>query len=53
MPENIRLTIDPVPGLIKKVRPTCKRRVFFNTMFNVVDTYFACRVSTQALAVLS
>lgn len=27
--------------------------MFFNTMFNAVDTYFAGRVSTQALAALS
>ncbi|MBN1635054.1 MAG: MATE family efflux transporter [Deltaproteobacteria bacterium] len=53
MPENIRLTIDPVPGLIRKIAVPASIGFFFNTMFNVVDTYFAGWISTQALAALS
>lgn len=47
------LTHDPIPGLIKRIAIPASVGFFFNTMYNVVDTYFAGLVSTDALAALS
>jgi len=43
----------PIPGLIRKLAVPTSIGYFFNTMFNVVDTYYGGRVSTEALAALS
>lgn len=47
------LTTRPIPSLVKKIAIPASVGLFFHTMFNVVDTYFAGQVSTQALAALS
>ncbi len=47
------LTKDPVPRLIRRVAVPAATGLFFNTMYNVVDTYFAGTLSTEALAALS
>ncbi|MBS4167729.1 MATE family efflux transporter [Parachlamydia sp. AcF125] len=47
------LTKGEVPSLVRKIAIPAALGFFFNTMFNVVDTYFAGWVSTQALAALS
>ncbi|EFB42283.1 MULTISPECIES: MATE family efflux transporter [Parachlamydia] len=47
------LTKGEVPSLVQKIAIPAALGFFFNTMFNVVDTYFAGWVSTQALAALS
>lgn len=47
------LTTAPVPGLVRRLAVPAAVGFFFNTMFNVVDTYFAGRLSTEALAALS
>ena len=52
MHEN-NLTEAPIKGLIKKIATPVAIGFFFNTMFNVVDTYFGGKISTQALAALS
>lgn len=52
-PPRINLVRDPIPGLILKVALPASIGYFFNTMFNVVDTYFAGQLSTDALAALS
>ncbi|SNB45594.1 MATE family efflux transporter [Geobacter sp. DSM 9736] len=44
---------DPIPQLLKTLAIPTSIGLFFNTMFNVVDTFFAGFVSTQALAALS
>lgn len=49
----MNLVRDPIPGLIFKIALPASIGYFFNTMFNVVDTYFAGRLSTDALAALS
>jgi putative MATE family efflux protein len=46
-------TIDPIPRVIRIISVPASIGLFFNTMFNVVDTYFAGLISTQALAALS
>ncbi len=47
------LTSKPIPELIRQVSLPVVVGFFFNTMFNVVDTYYGGQVSTQALAALS
>ena len=47
------LTADPIPRLIRQLAVPASVGMFFNTMYNVVDTYWAGRLSTDALAALS
>ena len=47
------LTTAPVPVLIRRLAIPASIGFFFNTMYNVVDTYFAGQLSTTALAALS
>jgi putative MATE family efflux protein len=49
----MNLTSDPIPELIRKIAIPASIGFFFNTMFNFVDTWFAGRISTDALAALS
>ena len=44
---------QPIPGLIRKLAVPTSVGFFFNTMFNVVDTFYGGRISTEALAALS
>jgi Na+-driven multidrug efflux pump len=46
----MNLTSDPIPELIRKIAIPASIGFFFNTMFNFVDTWFAGRISTDALA---
>ena len=50
---DMDLTTDPIPVLVRKIAVPASIGFFFNTMYNVVDTYFAGFVSTEALAALS
>jgi putative MATE family efflux protein len=50
---HLRLTTDPIPRLIRAISIPASIGFFFNTMFNVIDTYFAGLISTQAIAALS
>jgi putative MATE family efflux protein len=47
------LTTAPIPGLIRRLAVPVSIGFFFNTMYNVVDTYFAGQLNTAALAALS
>jgi putative MATE family efflux protein len=47
------LTRDPIPRLIRRIAIPYALGMIFNTMFNVTDTFFAGRLSTDALAALS
>ena len=49
----MNLTNDPIPQLIKRLAVPASVGFFFNTMYNVVDTYFAGLLSVDALAALS
>ena len=44
---------DPIPVLVRKLAIPASIGFFFNTMYNVVDTFYAGKVSTSALAALS
>lgn len=43
------LTKDPIPGLIRKLAIPAATGFLFNTMYNVVDTYWAGKFSEEAL----
>ncbi len=47
------LTEGPIPGHIRHIALPMSVGFFFNTMFNVVDSFYAGRVSTAALAALA
>jgi putative MATE family efflux protein len=50
---NIDFTTTPLPKLIKSIALPSSIGLIFNTLFNVVDTYYGGLVSTTALAALS
>jgi len=47
------LLTAPIPGLMRKIAVPVGVGVFFNTMYNVVDTIYGGMISDQALASLS
>jgi putative MATE family efflux protein len=47
------LTVGPIGPLLRRLAIPASIGFFFNTLFNVVDTYFAGLLSTQALAALA
>lgn len=47
------LTTRPIPQLIRQITIPASLGLFFNTMYNVVDTYFGGLISTQTLAAMS
>ena len=53
MSKAISLTSDPIPELTWRIALPASIGMFFNTMFNFVDTYCAGLLSTDALAALS
>lgn len=52
-PRTNRLITAPIPGLLRELAIPASVGMFFNTMYNVVDTFYAGRWSTEALAALS
>lgn len=53
MKSPLSLTTDPIPKLTWQIALPMSIGMFFNTMFNVVDTYCAGWLGTEALAALS
>jgi putative MATE family efflux protein len=53
MDKDYNLLTQPIPKLIRKIAVPTSIGYFFNTMFNVADTYYGGRISTEALAALS
>ncbi len=53
MSTTFSLTEDSIEKLIIKISLPASIGFFFNTMYNVVDTYFGGKISTEALAALS
>lgn len=47
------LTTAPIPHLVRRLAIPAGTGFFFNTMFNVVDTWYGGRLSTTALAAMS
>ncbi|MDD5719883.1 MAG: MATE family efflux transporter, partial [Candidatus Krumholzibacteria bacterium] len=50
---GLLLTVAPIGGLVRQLAIPASVGFFFNTLLNVVDTYFAGMLSTDALAALS
>lgn len=50
---NNALTTAAIPKLLRSIAIPASIGFFFNTMYNVVDTYYAGFISTQALAAMS
>jgi putative MATE family efflux protein len=48
-----KLTTEEIPSLIKQLAIPASVGMFFNTMYNVVDTFYAGLISTQSIAALS
>jgi len=44
---------DDIPSLLKQIAIPASTGMFFNTMYNVVDTFYAGLISTQAISALS
>lgn len=44
---------DPVPQLIQKIAIPASLGLFFNTMYNVVDTFYGGQISIKTLSALS
>ncbi len=53
MNSTLSLINDPIPSLIKKIAIPASVGTFFQTMFNVVDTFFAGKISPEALSALA
>jgi putative MATE family efflux protein len=53
MPNAISITTDPITQLTWRIALPASVGMFFNTMFNFVDTYCAGLLGTNALAALS
>lgn len=47
------LLTDDIPSLLKQIAIPASTGMFFNTMYNVVDTFYAGLISTQAISALS
>ena len=53
MSKSTHLTTQNIPTLIKQLAIPASVGMFFNTMYNVVDTFYAGLISTEAIAALS
>jgi len=52
-PRSMNLTTDPISRLVRDLAVPASVGFVFNTLFNVVDTWWAGQISTQAQAALS
>jgi len=50
---KLNLLHDPIPGLIKKIALPASVGTLFQTLFNIVDTFFAGKISPEALSALA
>ena len=53
MKQNLHLINDDISTLLKQITIPASTGMFFNTMYNVVDTFYAGLISTQAISALS
>lgn len=53
IPDHEDLTVGSIPRHIRRIATPTSIGFFFHTMYNVVDTYFAGLLSTEALAALA
>ncbi len=50
---SLSLTTGPLPAQIKRIALPMSIGFFFNTMYNVVDSFYAGKISTEALAAMA
>ncbi|MEX2443935.1 MAG: MATE family efflux transporter [Alkalispirochaeta sp.] len=50
---QLDLVRDPVPQLVRRIAAPASIGMIFNTMYNIVDTYFGQYLATEGLAALS
>ena len=53
MNPELNLLKDPIPSLIKKIAVPASIGTLFQTLFNIVDTFFAGTISPEALSALA
>ena len=53
MDQTLSLTRDPIPSLIRKIALPASVGTFFQTMYNIVDTFYAGKISPEALSALA
>ena len=53
MSKQINLTKDPIWGLLKKVTIPASVGSLFQTFYNLVDTWFAGRISAEAIGAIA
>ncbi len=53
MNSELNLLKDPIPSLIKKIALPASIGTLFQTLFNIVDTFFAGTISPDALSALA
>ena len=53
MSKNIQLTKDPIWTLLRKVTIPASTGSLFQTFYNLVDTWFAGKISTDAIAAIA
>ena len=53
MNSELNLIKDPIPRLIKKIALPASIGTLFQTLFNIVDTFFAGKISPEALSALA
>mgnify|MGYP003707851401 CR=1 FL=1 len=51
--KSFNLTKDPIGSLLKKIAIPASVGTLFQTLFNVVDTFFAGKISPEALSALA
>jgi len=51
--QELNLIKDPIPNLIKKIALPASIGTLFQTLFNIVDTFFAGKISPEALSALA
>ena len=51
--DSTLLTHKPIPLLLRQLAIPSSLGMLFNTLYNIVDTYYAGLISTEALAALS
>ena len=53
MKQNLNLTSNPVKSLLFKIAIPSMTGSLFQTLFNIVDTFYAGKISPEALSALS
>ena len=49
----LNLIKDPIPSLIRKIALPASVGTFFQTMYSIVDTFYAGKISPEALSALA